>query len=236
MTAKQLLIRTAVFLTVGGTMMFAQQKPAAEKIINGPRVEQVTDSGATIAWTTNTGGSSVIRYGTAANHLDQTARSPYADNESAKSQTHRVQLKGLKPNTTYFYEVVSGQGEGTGTTAQSQVAQFKTSGQEHGEAKRAAEKIIDGPRIEQVTNNSATIAWTTNTGGSSVVKYGTAPTHLDQTAQSPYADKENASSQTHRVQLKSLKPATEYYFAVVSGQGEGTGTAAQSQVSQFKTK
>ena len=102
--------------------------------------------------------------------------------------------------------------------------------------KAQAEKIIAGPQIEQVTNNGATIAWTTNTGGSSVIKYGTDPSHLDRTAESPYADKEGANYQTHRVQLKNLRPDTTYYYSVVSGQGEGTGTMAQSQVQQFKTK
>jgi hypothetical protein len=38
-----------------------------------------------------------------------------------------VVLKNLSPNTTYYYEVISGQGQGTGTTAQSQVGQFTTS-------------------------------------------------------------------------------------------------------------
>jgi len=108
--------------------------------------------------------------------------------------------------------------------------------QERGEAKAAPEKIIDGPRIEQVTNNEAVVAWTTNSGGSSVVKYGTDQRHLNATAESPYADKENAKYQTHRVKIKNLKPNTTYYFMVVSGQGEDTGTSAQSKVEQFRTK
>jgi phosphodiesterase/alkaline phosphatase D-like protein len=108
--------------------------------------------------------------------------------------------------------------------------------QERGEAKAAPEKIIDGPRIEQVTNNEAVIAWTTNSGGSSVVKYGTDQRNLNEMAESPYADKENAKYQTHRVKINNLKPNTTYYFKVVSGQGEDTGTSAQSRVEQFRTK
>ena len=117
------LLICGLLITVAAS---AQEKPQAEKIINGPRIEQVMNTGATIAWTTNTGGSSVIKYGTDPNHLDQTAESPYADNESSKYQTHRVELKSLKPNTTYYYTVVSGQGEGTGTMAQSKVESFRT--------------------------------------------------------------------------------------------------------------
>lgn len=108
--------------------------------------------------------------------------------------------------------------------------------QERGERDRA-ERIIDGPRIEQVTHDGATIAWTTNTGGSSVVRYGINPNHLDRTAESSYADNDrNPRYQTHRVELRNLRPDTTYYYRVISGQGEGTGTSADSRVEQFRTK
>jgi phosphodiesterase/alkaline phosphatase D-like protein len=103
-------------------------KAQAVKIIDGPRVEGTGPTWAVIAWTTNTGGSSVIRYGTDANNLSQTAKSGYADNEKTKVQNHRVHLKNLKPNTKYFFQVDSGQGEGTGTEAKSSVAEFTTKG------------------------------------------------------------------------------------------------------------
>ncbi len=60
------------------------QKPAAEKITDGPRVEGVGDNWAIIAWTTNTGGSSVVKYGTSAGSLTQTAEAPYSDNEKTQ--------------------------------------------------------------------------------------------------------------------------------------------------------
>jgi len=103
-------------------------KAQAVKITDGPRVEGTGPTWAVIAWTTNTGGSSVIRYGTDANNLTQTAKSAYADNDKTKAQNHRVHLKNLKPNTKYFFQVDSGQGEGTGTEAKSSVAEFTTKG------------------------------------------------------------------------------------------------------------
>jgi phosphodiesterase/alkaline phosphatase D-like protein len=102
------------------------QKSQAERITNGPVVEGVGDTWAVIAWTTNTGGSTVVKYGTDQNNLSETAQAPYADNEKTVAQNHRVRLNNLKPNTTYFFAVVSGQGEGTGTEAKSPVGQFKT--------------------------------------------------------------------------------------------------------------
>ena len=100
--------------------------PQAEKITHGPVVENVGRDYAVIAWSTNTGGSSVIRYGTNPSQLTQMAEAPYADNEKTKGQTHRVHIRNLKPGTTYFFFVDSGQGEGTGTEAKSKVEQFTT--------------------------------------------------------------------------------------------------------------
>jgi len=236
------LFLSLVFAQVG-TATAQTRKPEAVKITDGPRVENVTDTTATIAWTTNTGGSSIVRYGTDRNGLNQTAESRYSHNKATQAQNHRVHIKNLKPNTTYYFIVDSGQGLSTGTEAKSAVAQFRTKGagqarggQESGEKAEGPVKIIDGPRVEGVGDTWAVVAWTTNSASSSVIHYGTDRNHLDRTAESRYADVENASRQTHRVRLTNLKPKTTYYFSVYSGQGEGTGTQAASAAAQFTTK
>jgi phosphodiesterase/alkaline phosphatase D-like protein len=121
----------AAAMTVAMTASAAQgakpvTKAQAVKITDGPRVEGTGPTWAMIAWTTNTGGSTVVRYGTDANNLSQTAKAAYADNEKTKAQNHRVHLKNLKPNTKYFFVADSGQGEGTGTEAKSPVGEFTT--------------------------------------------------------------------------------------------------------------
>ena len=104
------------------------------------------------------------------------------------------------------------------------------------QANRAqAESIIQRPRIERANGNTAVIAWSTNTGGSSVVHYGTDPNNLSQRAQSPYANDRDNNGETHRVTLRDLQPNTTYYYAVESGQGQGTGTSAMSRVQSFRT-
>ena len=118
----------AGFLSVAAQQPSAggAQQPAAVKITNGPVVEGVGDTWAVIAWTTNTGGSTIVRYGTDQNKLSQTAEAPYANNPQTQAQNHRVRVTNLQPNTTYFFIVDSGQGEGTGTEAKSAIGQFKT--------------------------------------------------------------------------------------------------------------
>ncbi|MGZ4814233.1 MAG: fibronectin type III domain-containing protein [Terriglobales bacterium] len=104
----------------------AGEKPEAVKIVEGPRVEAVGNDWAQVAWTTNEASSSVVHYGMDRNAMTQIAQAPYADTEGANHQTHRVRITNLKPNTTYYFQVDSGQGEGTGTEAKGAIAQFTT--------------------------------------------------------------------------------------------------------------
>jgi hypothetical protein len=226
--------------------MFAADRPAVVRITQGPTVEGVGDSWAVIAWTTNTGGSSVVRYGTDQRSLSQTAQAPYSDNDKTDAQNHRVRLQGLRPGSRYFFVTVSGQGEGTGTQATSSVGEFETNGatqnerdggrERRGAGRDEAVRITDGPRVEGIGSTWAVIAWTTNTGGSSIVRYGTDEDRLSQMAESPYSDNDKTKAQNHRVRLTDLRSNTKYYFIIDSGQGEGTGTDAKSPVGQFTTK
>lgn len=228
----------ALVLVLCGSGFAAQKKPSAEKIIQGPVVEGVGTTSAVIAWTTNTGGSTIVKYGTDQNNLTQTAQARYSDDEKASAQNHRVHLKDLKPGTTYYFVAISGQGEDTGTQDKSAVQHFTTKGAAGKSGAPTGEplKIIDGPRVEATTATWAVIAWTTNTGGSSVIHYGTEQGNLNQTAQAPYADNEKARAQNHRVRINKLKPNTKYYFIADSAQGEDTGTEAKSPVGEFTTK
>jgi hypothetical protein len=102
------------------------ERPENERITNGPVVETTGDTWTTIAWSTNTGGSSIVHYGRHWDHLSRSAQAPYADDDRRRGQTHRVTINNLRPGTTYYFAVYSGQGEGTGTEAWSGVNEFTT--------------------------------------------------------------------------------------------------------------
>jgi hypothetical protein len=93
---------------------------SAVQITNGPVVENVTDTTAEIAWSTNVNAGTSLHYGTDSSHMDQTAGMPWG------GLTHRVSLKNLKPNTTYFFKAASGEGQGTGTQAETGQSSFQT--------------------------------------------------------------------------------------------------------------
>jgi phosphodiesterase/alkaline phosphatase D-like protein len=235
MLRKNLYILMALLVAIAIPAL-ASQQAAPEQITQGPNVEGVGDTWAVIAWTTNTGGSTIVHYGTDPNNLSQTGQAPYSDNEKTASQNHRVHLKNLQPGTTYYYIAESGQGEGTGTQAKSSVGQFTTKGA--GQASSAGQSssasanglaITDGPRAEQVGPTGAVILWTTNTGGSSIVNYGTDANNLNQNARAPWG-------QSHEVHIGGLKPNTTYYFIAESGQGQGTGGEIKSSIGQFTTR
>ena len=65
------------------------------QITKGPKIENQAADSATITWSTNVPAGSTAAYGTDPNKLDQTAE------ESWGGTNHKIQLKGLQPNTTY---------------------------------------------------------------------------------------------------------------------------------------
>jgi hypothetical protein len=92
----------------------------AVQITNGPVVEVVTDTTAQIAWSTNVNCGTTLRYGTDPSHLEQSAGMPWG------GLTHRVTLKNLNPNTTYYFKAESGEGQGTGSHAETAQSSFQT--------------------------------------------------------------------------------------------------------------
>jgi hypothetical protein len=70
-----------------------------------------------------------VHYGTDPNNLNQTAQAPYSRSDAppaGEHAVHRVTISNLQPNTTYYFVVDSGQGQGSGTEVKSPVQHFKT--------------------------------------------------------------------------------------------------------------
>ena len=101
---------TDSFQTVaGGAAPIHDQQPAK---INQPQsasvskpavIQYVDDKTAVLNWSTNQAVASRLYYGTNANSLDQMAEEPGANTY------HRVHLSNLKPNTTYYFQIETGQ-------------------------------------------------------------------------------------------------------------------------------
>ena len=111
-------------------------------------------------------------------------------------------------------------------------------------------RITDGPRVENVSSNSAQIAWTTNAAAGSMLLYGTdrnsVQTQSDQgwpaaqiqpSGTTPGMAEVPWGGTTHRIQLTNLQPQTTYYFVVRSTAGENTTAGmTNSSISSFTTR
>jgi hypothetical protein len=101
-------------------------------------------------------------------------------------------------------------------------------------------RITQGPEIELSKDFLTIIRWTTNNPGGTpdhygVVRYGTDPKNLDQTAKSPIRLNPSHPSTVFRVRMDGLKTGTTYYYTVGSTESGGKEDGPQSGVKQFTT-
>jgi phosphodiesterase/alkaline phosphatase D-like protein len=100
--------------------------------------------------------------------------------------------------------------------------------------------ITQGPAIESVTDKLAIIQWTSNNPGGSdehfgLVRYGTDPHHLSETAKSHIRLNQNHSYTVFRVRVDNLNPKSTYYYTVDSMGGNGRMDGVKSPVRHFTT-
>ena len=109
-------------------------------------------------------------------------------------------------------------------------------------AKRATRvHITKGPALESANDDSAIIRWTSsNSGGSDehfgLVRYGTDPKNLGETAKSHIRLNRSHSCTVFRVRLDGLRPKTTYHYTVDSVDAGGASDGVTSPVKSFMTE
>ena len=98
----------------------AQQSEQKFQITHGPVVEQLGPDSVVVAWTTSVPSSSVLMYGTDPSNLNKKAEQEWGQ------QTHRVTVRGLSPSTKYYFQVQTGQAQGTGASMSSAIFEITT--------------------------------------------------------------------------------------------------------------
>ncbi|MFH1863882.1 MAG: fibronectin type III domain-containing protein [bacterium] len=68
------------------------------------RISNISDSSVTVSWITDKATTGVVKYGSG----ESSANSIAKEETGAESLTHMSKLTGLKTDTTYFFEIVSG--------------------------------------------------------------------------------------------------------------------------------
>jgi phosphodiesterase/alkaline phosphatase D-like protein len=239
------VVSLAVLLGLFTLASWAQGKSEqSPRVTKGPNVQDVGPDHAQIAWSTNVNSGQIVRYGTDPNHLDQMKESKWGgEREKNGDYLHKLELTSLKPGTKYYFDVESTKAAGNRQNLTGKVESFQTQGSSAAAAKTApnaskneAVRITNGPLVKNTSDTATEIAWSTDVQGSSIVKYGSSPTALTQTAEAPWGGtREPNGDYNHSVSVRNLKPNTTYYFVVATTQGAGTGTQAQSQPQEFHT-
>ncbi len=103
--------------TASSTITVSGPPDTTPPAITNIQSTSITDTSATITWTTNEPSSSVVNYGTSSGSYPSTAT-------GAGGISHSVQLAGLSSGTAYFYRVTSA--DPSGNSAQSAEQTFTT--------------------------------------------------------------------------------------------------------------
>jgi hypothetical protein len=102
-------------------------------------------------------------------------------------------------------------------------------------------KISEGPEVPLVGGYLTVIRWTVNNPGGlpvhyGVVRYGTDPKDLNQTAKNPIRLNPYHSLTVFRVNLYDLPPKTTYYYTVESVDSSGKSDGVTSPTKYFTTR
>lgn len=171
--------------------------------ISGIYVDNITLTSAVVHWTTNVASNSRVDYGTT------TSYGAMRYNGSLVT-SHAITLTGLSQGTTYHYKVTSKRsGYQTGISGDHT---FTT----------LLPITITNISVDNITNFSARVRWTTNVPSSSMVAYGTSEKYDHRVEDKTYAI-------DHAMWLTGLSAGTTYHYMVHSSRQGYMDAASEDQ-------
>ncbi len=174
----------------------------------------VTGSTYSVTFTTSELASPRVDYG-----LSVGSYTLYKE-KTTRATSHRIDLTGLNPSTTYHFKI-SATDAGGNTTSTGNLT-FTTTG-----TVDVTAPTISSVVYNEVYANTATIKWSTNEAANSTVEYGTA------TGSFSYSVSHSDYVTSHSVTISGLKGSTNYFFRVKSR--DVTGNTAVSQEYKLTT-
>jgi hypothetical protein len=182
--------------------------PVISSIIAGG----IGESTATIIWTTNEASTTQVDYGLTTSYGSSTALNP------SPVTNHSQALSNLSANTLYHYRVKSRDAAGNLETSGDNT--FTT-------AADSAAPVISNVQSSSITENGATITWTTNEPGNTQIQYGLTTSYGSTTTLDP------TLVTSHSQSLTGLLPNTQYHYRVKSA--DALGNLATSNNFTFTT-
>jgi phosphodiesterase/alkaline phosphatase D-like protein len=192
---------------------------------DSPPTVIVTDTTATITWTTNEDSHSSVQYGTLNSTWDNY---PNSKDDIILKVVHSVTLTGLSPNTAYLYRIgiIDGANNGPTVSAEYGFLTEKT-------PDTSPPQFESPPAVTGKTDTAAIIEWSTDEESTSLVRYGNSGPYADWAS---YPDALNNANlvRNHLVTLTNLTPDTLYYIRVGSADGLDNGSTLSQEIT-FRT-
>lgn len=163
--------------------------------LSNPLASNIKSSSATVSWTTDRISNSIVKYGKTQTNL--AASSGQLDSVL----NHVVELLGLEPSTTYYYQSQSLDNDRDYDTdeANSQTQSFTT----------LPAPAISNVNVANITLNSADVSWETTTLAVSSLTYGN-NSNLDKKLD----DISGSNTTKHSVKIADLNHSTRYSFRI----------------------
>jgi len=184
-------------------------------LISQVAVTNISDSAATIQWSTNELSDSRVEYGLTIAYGSMT---PLDTNMISQ---HSLDLSGLVPGTLYHYRVWSADGAGNMAYSSDETFETTVSGD-------VTPPQIFSIEVSALSDTAATISWSTDELADSKVEYGLAPGSYD------WSVEDTLLTLSHSLNLIGLTPDTQYHYRVQSQ--DAYGNASVSPDSAFMTK
>ncbi len=159
-------------------------------LVSGVQVTHLSPTSVRVSYTTNVPARGLVMFGTDATYGRVTARGETA------ATSHLAVLQGLEPGTTYHFRIRAGAVEDGDSFSADHSFTTRTG---------PAVRIVSGPEVSMVTEDSALITWTTDVPATSIVQYS-------QDFRYHLSAGSTELRTGHSVKLSGLEPDTIYQF------------------------
>ena len=192
---------------------------------DSPPTVNVTDTTATITWTTNEDSHSSVQYGTQSSSWDNY---PNSKDDIILKVVHSVTLTDLSPNTAYLFRIGIIDGANNGPTVSAEYG-FLT----ENTPDTSPPQFESPPAVTGKTDTTAVVEWSTDEESTSLVRYGDSGPYADWGS---YPESLNDANlvRNHLVTLTNLSPDTLYSIRVGSVDGLDNGPTLSQEIT-FRT-
>lgn len=191
--------------------------PLTKFNIGEPAIVNIEQNRVTIEWTTSLKSSSKIEFGITPTLGKIKTDKPF-------STGHTLTLNHLKPDTHYFFKIISK--DESGHLSATNLYTFKT--EKFQESDETILKIISPPQVTHLSPRKVIISWETNKPSASHITYG------PKKQKKPLIAFSEIKTTVHIITLADLIPHTRYFYQVKST--DTAGKTAASSYSSFLTK